>query len=248
MKKSTTFTTLVQTLLTEDDVNEILQELQYKDTATKFTVNQLLLFFMQAALGQWDSYRSGVGQAVTSGLLPVCYSTFSSKASEVPYEPFKRLFHRLLSKCNRATKRHLGIPKNLLLVDSTTLTVGKTRLPWALFHGERAGIKLHVAFAADTEQPVQVIETLGSAHDGPVGESLANKDYILVNDRAYGKIKRFDQYVKEQQFFVTRIKENITLVQSRSLKREGTAGSNVVKDVTCYWERLHANRSFAIAS
>lgn len=114
MKKSTTFTTLVQTLLTEDDVNEILQELQYKDTATKFTVNQLLLFFMHAALGQWDSYRSGVGQAVTSGLLPVCYSTFSSKASEVPYELFKRLFHRLLSKCNRATKRHLGIPKNLL--------------------------------------------------------------------------------------------------------------------------------------
>lgn len=152
----------------------------------------------------------------------------------MPYELFKHLFHRLLSKCNRATKRHLGIPKNLLLVDSTTITVGKTRPPWALFHGERAGIKLHVAFAAYTEQPIQVIESIGSAHDGPIGENLANKDYILVNDRAYGKIKRFDQYVQEQQFFVTRIKENITLVQSRSLKREGEANSNVVKDVTCY--------------
>ncbi|WP_052098794.1 IS4 family transposase [Paenibacillus stellifer] len=234
MKKSTTFTTLVQTLLTEEDVHEILQELKYKDTATKFTASQLLLFFMHSALGQWDSYRSGVGKAVTCGLMPVCYSTFSSKASEVPYELFKQLFHRLLSKCNRATKRHLGIPKNLLLVDSTTLTVGKTRLPWALFHGERAGIKLHVAFAASTEQPVQVIETIGSAHDGPIGERLAHKDYILVNDRAYGKIKRFDQYVREQQFFVTRIKENVTLVQSRSLKRERKATSNVVKDVTCY--------------
>ncbi|MFC6652701.1 transposase [Paenibacillus rhizoplanae] len=133
---------------------------------------------MHSALGQWDSYRSGIGKAVKSGLMPVYYSTFSSKAGEVPYELFKQLFHRLLSKCNRVTKRHLGIPKNLLLVDSTTITVGKTRLPWALFHGERAGIKLHMALSAGTEQPVQVIETIGSAHDGPIGEQLANKDYI----------------------------------------------------------------------
>ncbi|OMF14047.1 hypothetical protein [Paenibacillus sp. FSL H7-0331] len=61
-----------------------------------------------------------------------------------------------------------------LLVDSTTITLGKPRLPWVLFHRERAGIKLHVAFAAATEQPVQVIETIGSAHDGPIGEQLSS--------------------------------------------------------------------------
>ncbi|MGF7050172.1 hypothetical protein J2T13_004697 [Paenibacillus sp. DS2015] len=122
MKKSTTFTTSVRTLLTEDDVKEIMKELKYEDITTKFTSTQLLLFFMNAALGQWDSYRSGVGQAVTSGLIPVCYSTFSTKASEVPYELFKHLFNRLISKCNRETKHHLDIPKNLLLVDSTPIT------------------------------------------------------------------------------------------------------------------------------
>lgn len=149
---------------------------------------------MNAALEQWDGYRSGVGKAESCGLSPVCYSTFSSKASDVPYELFKRLFHLLISRCNRATKRRLHLSEDLLLIDSTTITLGKTRLPWALFHGERAGIKLHVALDAATEQPVQVIETIGTAHDGPVGENLANKAYILVNDRAYGKIKRFDQY------------------------------------------------------
>lgn len=203
---------------------------------------------MHAALGQWDSYRSGVGKAVNSGLVRVCYSSFSSKASDMPYELFKRLFHRLLSKCNRATKRHLGIPKNLLLFDSTAITVGKTRLPWALFHGERAGIKLHIAFAAATEQPVQVIETVGSAHDGPIGEQLGDKDYILVNDRAYGKIKRFDHYVRENQYFVTRIKENITLVKPHSLKRESDENSNVGKDMTCYLGTPQSHRNFGIAS
>ncbi|MEQ4481235.1 transposase [Cohnella silvisoli] len=58
----------------------------------------------------------------------------------------------------------------LLLIDSTTITVGKTRLPWALFHGECAGIKLHVAFEAATEQPVHVIETIGTVHDSSIGE------------------------------------------------------------------------------
>ncbi|NEW06353.1 hypothetical protein GK047_10040 [Paenibacillus sp. SYP-B3998] len=116
MKKSITFTKLVQTLLTEEDVKQILQTLNYKDTARKFTASQLLLFFMHAALGEWDSYRSGVGKAILSGLIPVRFSSFSSNASEVLYELFKQLFHRLLFKCNRTTKRHLGISKNLLLM------------------------------------------------------------------------------------------------------------------------------------
>lgn len=234
MRKSTTFTKLVQTLLTEEDVKNLLQEINYEDKARKFTANQLLLYFMHAALGQWDSYRSGIGKAIPCGLMPVCYSSFSSKAGDVPYELFKRLFHLLISKCNRATKRRLNIPKDLLLVDSTTITVGKTRLPWALFHGGRAGIKLHVAFDAATEQPVQVIETIGTVHDGPIGEKLGDKNYILVNDRAYGKIKRFDQYVKEQQYFVTRIKENMTLVKPYSLKGVKVVDSNVSRDITCY--------------
>ena len=38
----------------------------------------------------------------------------------------------------------------LLLVDSTTITVGKNRLPWAPYHGERWGIKLHVTYTAKT--------------------------------------------------------------------------------------------------
>ncbi|MFM9278785.1 hypothetical protein [Paenibacillus jiagnxiensis] len=72
-----------------------------------------------------------------------------------------------------------------------------------------------------------------SVHDSPIGEKLADKDYILVNDRAYGKIKRFDQYVAEKQYFVTRIKENVTLVNPHSLKNRKVETSNVIRDMTC---------------
>ncbi|OAB32990.1 transposase [Paenibacillus glacialis] len=131
------------------------------------------------------------------GLRNIDYSTFSTNASDVPYELFKQLFHLLLSRCNRLPTRHrLRIPKDLLLVYSTTITVGKSRLLWALFHGQRAGIKLHVALSTTTEQPVRVIETNAKVYDGPIGDKLADKNYILVQDRAYGNIKRFDQYAR----------------------------------------------------
>lgn len=94
----------------------------------------------------------------------MCLMSFSS-----------RLFHLLLSRCNRVVRRRLRTPKDLLLVDSTTISVGKSRLPWALFHGQRAGIKLHVALDATTEQPVQVIETIGTVHDEPIGEKLQTR-------------------------------------------------------------------------
>ncbi|WP_421924209.1 hypothetical protein [Paenibacillus luteus] len=78
------------------------------------------------------------------------------------------------------------------------------------------------------------MKTIGKIHDGPIGEKLANKNYILVQDRAYGKIKRFDQYAREQQYFVTRIKENVMLVHPHSLKRQSVEDSNIAKDITCY--------------
>ncbi|HEY2491447.1 MAG TPA: hypothetical protein VGI33_00700 [Paenibacillus sp.] len=68
MKKSTTFTNLVQTFLKEEDVTKILEELGYQDTAREFTANQLLLFLTPSTLGEWESYRSAVGKAVTCGL------------------------------------------------------------------------------------------------------------------------------------------------------------------------------------
>ncbi|WP_243290958.1 hypothetical protein [Bacillus sp. FJAT-47783] len=54
-------------------------------------------------------------------------------------------------------RRALKISKDLLLIDSTTITVGKSRLPWELYYGKRAGIKLHVGYTPFTEMPLQVV-------------------------------------------------------------------------------------------
>jgi len=233
MKKSTMFPALVQSVLTEEEVKPLIELVGYNDTARTFTVYTLLQYWTQAAFEQWNGFRDGADKAAACGLPKADYSTFSKKAKAVPFDLFKQLFHLLLKKCNRQTRRQLKLPKDLLLIDSTTVTVGKTRLPWAPFHGERAGIKLHVALVEATGMPAKVVETIGKRHDGPVGEELADDRYIVVEDRAYGKIERFDRYQQEGQSFVIRLKDNVHLERPRSLRRESMKESPILQDLTC---------------
>jgi hypothetical protein len=81
--------------------------------------------------------------------------------------------------------------------------------------------------------PLKVVETTGLTHDGPTGEQLVDSCFILVKDRAYFKIKRIDQFSEDQQAFVIRMKENVEIVQSRSLRRLAQLESPVIKDITC---------------
>lgn len=194
MKQFNTISKLLSTLISPEELMAIVEKHNYTDVARKFKVENLLDFFMAATLEKWAGYRDGADVMASIGLSSVDYSTISKKAGDVPYEIFKDLFHLLISKCNRAKRRTKVVKEALHLVDSTTITVGKNRLPWAPFHGERSGIKLHVAYSSETGMPLEVKETGGLNHDGPAGESLANKAFNLVQDRAYGKHDRFDWF------------------------------------------------------
>ena len=49
MKQSTTFLTILEQLITEEDIKNILNQFSYVDVARKFTVKSLLEFFTIAA-------------------------------------------------------------------------------------------------------------------------------------------------------------------------------------------------------
>jgi len=52
------------------------------------------------------------------------------------------------------------------------------------------GHKLHVSFTNETAIPLKIVETTGLKHDSPIGESLEDKRFILVCDRAYFSIDK----------------------------------------------------------
>ncbi|MEK4698145.1 IS4 family transposase [Solibacillus sp. FSL R7-0668] len=81
--------------------------------------------------------------------------------------------------------------------------------------------------------PLQIVETTGLKHDGPIGVELEDKRFIIVADRAYFSIEKADRYATTKQDFVIRLKENIQLNRKKSLKRNVDEGSNIIADFTC---------------
>jgi hypothetical protein len=110
------------------------------DTGTKLTVGLLLDYFVQACYQEWNGFRTCARLSPSYDLPKVHYSTLSGKAGEVPYEIFKRVFQMLVKKCNRQNRRHLNLPKDLLLIDSTTVTAANSRMPWAPYKKFRGGL------------------------------------------------------------------------------------------------------------
>ncbi|WP_446189246.1 transposase [Geobacillus subterraneus] len=197
----------MQKLVSDEEIQRIAEAVGYRDSSRTFTLRKLIYFFLLAAMPQWKSFRHGADVGPLYGLPTFHYSTVSKKAKEVPYDIMKRLLALIVSKCSRQTRRSLRV------VDSTTVTVGKNRLPWAPYHGERAGVKLHIAYSPESSLPADVMETTGLRHDGPVGEPLTNAQQVLVEDQAYVKIERLDRFVEQHQLFVIRMKDNIELHQ-----------------------------------
>jgi hypothetical protein len=131
MKKNTTFHNLFQKIVSEEEVAVIQDAIGYEDKARKLDVLTLINYLICASMNEFKSYRDYADVGDQYGLPKVNFSTLSTKAGHVDYNIMKKLFHLVVSKCNRVTRRSLKISKELLLVDSTTITVGKSRLPWA---------------------------------------------------------------------------------------------------------------------
>ncbi|UYB49997.1 IS4 family transposase (plasmid) [Lysinibacillus capsici] len=233
MAKNTTIFTLLQNFISQEEIKGILAEFGFEDTARKCDVSTLLAYLVGAAAFEWKSLRHAADVAPAQGLKSVDYSTLSKRLGELNYQIVKRIFDMIVSRLNRVTRRKLERKKGLLAIDSTTITVGETRLPWALYHGKRSGIKPHVSFTNSTEMPLKVVETTGLKNDGPIGVQLEDKRFILVADRAYFSIDKADRYAQTGQDFVIRLKENIHLSRKKSLKRAAVEDSNVIGDFTC---------------
>ncbi|MED4292705.1 IS4 family transposase [Priestia megaterium] len=235
MNKNTTSLHLIQNFLSEAELQTILAEFGFIDTARKCTVSTLISYLIGAATNEWKSLRHAADVGPSFGLISIDHSSLSKHMKALNYAIMKRIFEVIVGKLNRATRRTLKMKKIPMAVDSTTITVGKTRLPWAVYHGERAGIKLHISFTNETAMPLQVVETTGLKNDGPVGASLEDKRFIFIGDRAYFSIEKVDRYVteKEKQHFVIRLKENIQLNRKKALKGTRKKDSNVTDDFTC---------------
>jgi hypothetical protein len=90
-------------------------------------------------------------------------------------------------QCNRKTRRALRFPRSLLIVDSTSITFGQTRLPWVAYHEKCSGVKLHVAYSPALGMPMNVIETILAFDTMDLSEKNwpTNERYTYFNKTTY---------------------------------------------------------------
>jgi hypothetical protein len=232
MEQTNTFLKLIQQLICPEEIDQILQEVNYVDTARKFTVLELLHFWLFASCKEWKSFRDGEEQIKCyPQRAHVDHSTIAKKAADVPYEFFKKLFERLSKKMNRQTRRKTNLP--LFAIDSTTITVGSNRLSWAPFRGEKSGIKVHVTFDVNDSLPIQAEDSDALEPDGLQLPLLTQRSScVYIGDRGYASYKDFDAMQEKQQFFVIRLKKNAVFHVVHQKKIPDS--SNLVEDIHAY--------------
>lgn len=234
MKNTITLIEIFQAFLSEEEVLAVYKEFNYEETSRKFKGTDLYEFLIIAAINEYKSYRYGADLMERDGLKTVDHSTISKKSNGIDYRITKKLFEIVVSKCNRSLRRILKLEKDIIAIDSTTISVGSGRLKWAKYKSHKAGIKLHVAFNVNSGQPQKVKETNANKHDGPIGEEIIDIKNIIVEDRAYANYERFDVFSKKKQSFVIRIKNNAKFTNKKSLKHLKFDESKILKDFTCY--------------
>ncbi|UQZ83949.1 Transposase DDE domain protein [Paenibacillus konkukensis] len=151
----------------------------------------------------------------------------------MPFAVFKELFQLLVRKCNRETRRKLAFPKELLLIDSATMTVGKSRLPWAPYHGERAAVKLHVALRAQNGQPLGVTETIGARHDGPVCETLENSGLYYGHGPCLRQTGAIGSLQTRRAILCHSASRQCSFRKTLCIAAAVAADSQIVRDFTC---------------
>ena len=169
---------------------------------------------LQAELG-FDSLSSSQISRKIRGIKPII---------------LEEMFHFLVSLANQG-KRNGKLPK-AFIVDSTTVSLNKTRYPWAEFRTTKSGIKLHLRLAyigKGDAYPDRAIITNASVHDVNrleivVDEKLAT--YIF--DRGYLDFEMFDKFSHDEFFFVSRIRKN-TLVKVME-EYEVPSGGSILQD------------------
>jgi putative transposase len=146
------------------------------------------------------------------GVKGVKRSTLSDANNDRPAEFFESVFHHLYAKCSAvAPKKRFRFKCKLYSFDSTVVDLCLELFPWARFRKNKGGIKLHTLLDHDGHIPAFVQVTDAKTPDIAVARLLnLPPGSITVFDRAYIDFSWFGSLNEKDQFFVTRMKRNIS--------------------------------------
>ncbi|PRX13811.1 IS4 family transposase [Orenia metallireducens] len=207
--------------------------------AQKLTTEVHLLYLLYYHLTEKDSLEDFVSELkhneqLNKSLPKISKSQLSRKNESrnnlIFFEIFQHLFNKLKARQGlRKSLKDIGLVK---IIDSSTVSLCLSLFPWAKFRKNKGGIKLHTVYDLNNEAPENILITNAIIHDKEVFDKLKlDPSVTYLFDRAYIHYEKFDQFIKDDIYFVTRAKSNtkIEITQTMPLTTEDIE-SNILLD------------------
>ena len=169
-------------------------------------------------------------------------STISKGNEKRNYKVFEELYYSLVSyyKTSLQHRPERKIIKEIenyaiKIIDATIMTVSLNLFSWAKYRTAKGGIKAHVSLDEMTMLPdiVNISEAKKSDRSGVDNFHYA-KDTIVVDDRGYFDCKLFKIRIDDENWFVTRLKDNILYETIEELGLPEEKDQHILKDEIIY--------------
>ena len=169
-------------------------------------------------------------------------SSMSTGNEKRNYQVFEELYYSIVkyynsSLHNRPEREVIKEVEKyaIKIVDATIMTVSLGLFSWAKYRTAKGGIKAHVSLDEATMVPdiVNISEAKKSDRRG-VDNFHYPKDTIVVDDRGYFDCKLFRIRIDDQNWFVTRLKDNVLYKTVEELDLPDDKDQHILKDEIIY--------------
>ena len=200
------------------------------------TCRSQFIHLLFSQIGGHDSLRDTIDSSASLstkmyhlGCRPVSRSTLSDANNKRDSRIYEDLFYNMYQRaCKLAPKYKLDLPRELYMMDSTTIDLCQSVFPWARFRKNKSGIKMHTLLKADGVLPAFIRITEAKMHDSKAAkEMVVPKGSYLVFDKAYHDFEQYKQYKNRNIRFITRMKTNAAF---KVIKSKTVEHANILSD------------------
>ena len=234
-------------LLTKSKISERTKEHKSDHYCKRFSTFQHLITMVYGVTSGCNSLRELCGGIVSYGdKISHCKFDYSPKRSTISDANKRRdcvVFEDIYDDLVKEYLPNLSDSHKQLVIDKKTYAIDSTTI--ALFqpifecvgrnpaNGKRkGGIKSHQKLDMQAGIPVKVYHSNAREHDSLFiqKEGVMKKGEVALFDKAYNNYALFDQWNKNEIFFVTRLKNNAKEILLEEFELTQATPSNILRD------------------
>ena len=153
------------------------------------------------------------------------------KVFENTYNQLVEHYAPILKKSYDSTLLKIVENKTIKIRDSSTISLALSLFNWAKFRTAKGGVKIHTEIDSLMDIPSLINITEAAVHDkNGFSKQVYSKGTIIIEDKGYFDFQTMLDRIKDENIFVTRIKDTTIYKSIRELELPALTDQNILKD------------------